>query len=56
MKVTTNRDEYQTELQDLCKLFGIYEDIIINHTEQNVGENYIDRFEFVREQSIKNFA
>ena len=56
MKVTTNREEYQTELQDLCKLFGTYDDISINHIEQSAGENYMDKFELERGMEKKTFA
>ena len=56
MNVKTNVEEYQTELQDLCKLFGQFDYISINHIEENNGDCYIDKFEFVRGETKKQFA
>jgi len=55
MIVRTNVEEYLTELQDLCKLFEVSEDISIIHTEQNDGEHYIDRFEYIKDDIRKQF-
>ena len=53
--ITTNREEYLTELQDLCKLFGDPQGIDINHTEVVDGEKYLDRFEFIQDGIKKQF-
>ena len=42
--ITTNNEEYLTELQDLCKLFG-GEDIDINHVETRNGNKVEDKFD-----------
>ena len=55
MMITTNREEYLIELQDLCKLFGDPQGIEINHTEVVDGEKYLDRFEFVQDGVKKQF-
>ncbi len=41
--ISTNNEEYLTELQDLCKLFG-EENIKIDHTETRQGEKIEDAF------------
>ncbi|MBQ8908966.1 MAG: coproporphyrinogen dehydrogenase HemZ [Clostridia bacterium] len=56
MTVSTNVEEYLTELQDLCKLFGEYSDITITHTEERNDENYVDRFIYERGEVKKQFA
>ena len=52
MNITTNREEYLIELQDLCKLFGEL-DIEINHTEVVDGDKYLDRFEFIQNDNVR---
>ena len=41
--ISTNNEEYLTELQDLCKLFG-EENIKIDHNETRQGERIEDKF------------
>lgn len=41
--ISTNNEEYLTELQDLCKLFG-EENINIDHNETRQGERIEDKF------------
>lgn len=56
MIVSTNEEQYQTELQDLCKLFGEYEDIEIDHVEEIEEQNITDFFTLKRNEEIKKYS
>ncbi len=47
MKITTNIEEYQIELMDLCKLFGLNDNIEVKHNETYQGNDVFDEFKFI---------
>ena len=47
MKITTNIEEYQIELMDLCKLFGLNDNIEVKHNETYRGNDVFDEFKFI---------
>lgn len=55
MNITTNREEYLVELQDLCKLFdkGEYE---ITHNESQTGNSITDVFAFQKGDVKEEFS
>ncbi|MBP3345194.1 MAG: coproporphyrinogen dehydrogenase HemZ [Clostridia bacterium] len=56
MTVYTNTEEYLIELQDLCKLFGTYDDITITHEEIVNGEQYFDKFIYQKGENKKEYG
>lgn len=55
MIVSTNKEEYLVELQDLCKLFGYDASISLKHEETQIGNNIKDEFVFKSENVEHNY-
>lgn len=53
--ITTNNEEYTTELQDLVKLFG-EQDINVSHTELRQGNKIENRFVVVIDGKSRNYT
>ncbi len=59
MKISTNREEYLVEFQDLAKLFGVGEDkednLAIEHKEEENGGEIHTKFVFAKENYTKEY-
>ncbi len=56
MKIESNVEEYKTELQDLCKLFGDDLEIEISVEEKSIDNKIINDFEISYNKQIKRFS
>ena len=56
MNVKSNVEEYQIELQDLCKLFGDVPNIEINVVESVIDDKIIDDFNIINNGINKNYS
>lgn len=60
MTISTNREEYLVEFQDLSKLFGLKEGnddgYYLFHSEDHVKDNIQSRFEFKNGELVKQFS
>lgn len=55
MNVSTNNEQYLTELQDLCNLFGYDNEKTIEHTEQRSGSKIHDHFVYKEHGQMREY-
>lgn len=60
MTISTNREEYLVEFQDLAKLFGLKEEnddgFYLFHTEEHIKDCIQSRFEFKKGEVVKKYS
>lgn len=59
MKISTNREEYLVEFQDLAKLFGLHEEkddqLALTHVEEWIDEKIQGKFELTRGDNLNEY-
>lgn len=56
MNITTNKEEYLIELQDLCKLFGYYDDIKIDCQEEQNDNIVTHQISFEKGEAKRQYS